>query len=108
MADYVKTNPNSKKGDLMISRQVFESLATEAVNRVKGVALAKKSFKLSKPVQAIFQRNGRVKIAISINVDKSANANDVCVKIEESVANILMAYTESVPFDVNINILEIA
>lgn len=107
MADYVKINPNSKTGDLMISRAVFESLATEATNRVQGVSVAKGNFKLSKPVQAIFQKNGRVKIAVSINLKKEANANEVCVKIQESVASVLMAYTESVPFDVQINIVEI-
>lgn len=107
MADYVKINPNSKNGDLMISRAVFESIATNATNKVQGVSVAKRSFKLSKPVQAIFQKNGRVKIAVSINLKKGANANDICVKIQESIATALMAYAESVPFDIQINIVEI-
>ena len=47
MADYVKINPNSKTGDLLISRAVFEQLATDATNKVQGVSVAKKSFKLS-------------------------------------------------------------
>ena len=108
MADYVKINPNSKHGDLYISRAVFESLATEATNRIKGVSVASRSFKLTKPVQAIFQGNGRVKIAVSINLKKGINASDVSIKIQESIANVLMAYTESVPFDVQINIVEIS
>lgn len=107
MADYVQINPNSKNGSLMISRAVFESIASDATNRVSGASVAKKNFKLLKPVQATFQRNGRVKITISINLKKGVKAQDICSKIEESVANSLMAYTESVPFDVNINIVEI-
>ena len=107
MADYVKINPNSKNGELCISRTVFETLATDATNRVSGASVAKAKFKLSKPVQAIFQKNGRVKIAVSINLKKGANANEICLKIQESVASMLMAYTESVPFDVQINIVEI-
>ncbi len=107
MADYVKINPNSKTGDLLISRAVFEQLATDATNKVQGVSVAKKSFKLYKPVQAIFQKNGRVKIAVSINLKKGANAQDICLKIQESIANSLMAYAESVPFDILINIMEI-
>lgn len=108
MADYVKINPNSKNGDLYISRSVFEALANEATTHIKGVSVASRSFKLSRPVQAIFQRDGRVKIAVSINLKKGTNAADVSKKIQESVASIMMAYTESVPFDVHINIVEIS
>ena len=107
MVDYVKINPNNKNGDLMISRTVFESLATEATNKVKGASIAKKGFKLSNPVTATFQKNGRVKITVSINLKKGANANEICLKIQESVASHLMAYAESVPFDVVTNIVEI-
>lgn len=110
MADYVKINPGSKNGDLMISRAVFESIATAATNRVNGASVVKnkhKVYRLSNPVQATFQKNGRVKITISISLDKGANANEICMKIQESVASALMAYTESVPFDVQINIVEI-
>ena len=107
MADYVKINPNSKNGDLMISRSVFESIATNATNKVQGASVAKRSFKLSKPVQAIFQSNGRVKIAVSINLKKGENANEICLKIQERIASVLMAYTESVPFDIQVNIAEI-
>lgn len=107
MSDYIKINPNSKTGDLAISRDVFEDIATDATSRVSGASVAKKAFKLSKPVQAIFQKNGRVKIAVSINLKKGVNAQDICIKIQDSIASALMAYTESVPFDVQINIVEI-
>ena len=103
MGDYVKINPNSKKGELLISRHVFEQLATEGTNRVSGG-----KFKLSKPVQATFQRNGQVKVSISITLKKGSNANDICLQIQESVTSMLMAYTESIPFDVHINIVEIS
>ena len=107
MADYVKINPNSKNGDLCISRTVFETLATEATNRIIGVSVAKKSFKLTNPVQVTFQKSGRVKIAVSINLKKGINVNEVSLKIQESVASMLMAYTESIPFDVQVYIVEI-
>jgi uncharacterized alkaline shock family protein YloU len=107
MADYVKINPHSKNGDLMISRTIFETIATEATSRVQGVSVAKGKFKLSKPVTATFLGNGKVKITVSINLKKGANAHDISLKIQERVANALMTYTESVPFDVQINIVEI-
>lgn len=110
MADYLKINPNSKHGELAISRSVFETLATEAVNQVNGASLVenkRKAFKLSKPVQAIFQKNGKVRIAVSINLKKGENANEICLKIQERIASVLMAYTESVPFDIQVNIAEI-
>lgn len=105
MADYVKINPNSKNGDLMISRDVFEQLASEATNRV--LETSKKAFRLTKPVQATFQRNGRIKITISIKLGKDVNANEICLKIQEKVSSFLMAYAESVPFEVQVNIVEI-
>lgn len=110
MADYVKINHYSKNGELAISRSVFETLATEATNQVNGASVAekkRKAFKLSKPVQAIFQKNGKVKIAVSINLKKGENANEISVKIQERIASVLMAYTESVPFDIQVNIVEI-
>lgn len=111
MSDYVKINAGSKKGDLLISRSIFEQLATEATNRVNGASVSKSNrrrlFNLSRPVQAVFQKNGRVKITVSIDLKKGTNANEICLKIQEEVANSLMAYTESVPFDVQIDIVEI-
>lgn len=104
MSDYVKINPNSKHGELMISRQIFETIATDAVNKVNS---NKKDFKLAKDVQAIFQKNGRVKVLISIELKKGVNAHEVSLKIQEDVTSALMAYVESVPFDVQINIAEV-
>ena len=93
-----------------VEHQATNEVTNEATNQVNGASVAenkRKAFKLSKPVQAIFQKNGKVKIAVSINLKKGENANDTCLKIQERIASVLMAYTESVPFDIQINIVEI-
>lgn len=109
MADYITINHEAKNGDLAISRTVFEQLASEAVARISGASIAGKKHRISltKPVQATFQKNGKVKIGVSINIKKGTNIKDICLKIQEEITTLLMAYTESIPFDVQINVAEI-
>ncbi len=111
MADYLLIRSGSKKGTLGISRKVFEFLATEATDRVQGASLSKakkiKSFTLSKPVSASFRKDGKVEIKISVNLKKGENANQICSTIQEQVATLLQAYTESVLFDIDVKIADI-
>lgn len=108
MADYIKLNSGSKAGELSISRTVFEQVASEAVDRVNGASVAKKHrITLSRPVQAIFQKDGKVKISVSVNLKKGSDVKNICLEIQEQITVMLMAYLESVPFDVQINVVEI-
>lgn len=110
MADYIKINNESRSGNIAISRTIFEQLASEAVERVNGASIVgkKRRIILSKPVQATFQKDGKVKISVSVSLKKEMDIKDICLKIQEEVTTLLMAYTESVPFDVQINIVEVA
>lgn len=114
MSDYVKVKNYAKDGDIAISRRVFEELATEAANRVIGAEVSKvKSknkilVKLYRPTKVTFRSDGKVEIKISITIAKGANANEVCLKIQEEVAQSLLFYTESVPFDIEIKVDSIA
>ena len=111
MADYLRIQTHSKQGTLGISRKVFEFLATDATNRVQGVTVSKakkiKSFTLSNPVKVSFRKDGKVEIEISVNLKKGTNASQICSTIQEQVANVLSAYTESVPFDIDVKIADI-
>lgn len=114
MADYINIENYSKNGKLAISRQIFEKIATDATNNVSGAKVKSKNnskkgvrFDLYKPIKIAFKKNGQVDINIDITLLKGANANDVSLKIQEEVSNSLLAYTESVPFCININVAEV-
>ena len=110
MADYFKIPNSSKGGEIAISRRIFESIASDATNRVKGASVSrsrKNSFYLSRPVQVSFRRNGQVEVSIQINLSSSENVADVCKRIQEEVSSSLMAYCESVPFDIEIKVASI-
>lgn len=111
--DYVTIENYSKSGDLHISRTIIEKIVSDATNSVIGAEILENKYKgkllasLFGPIKVTFRRNGTVEVTIEISILKGANANDVSLKIQEEVSNALMAYTESVPFAVNIKIMEI-
>lgn len=118
MSDYVYISNYQKNGRLAISRRVFEELSNEAVARVSEASLAKKGsgkskveklyFKLYRPVVVTFHKNGQVEVKVSITIKKGANAEATCLRVQEEIAASLLAYTESIPFNVNIKIAKIA
>ena len=113
MADYVYIKNYSKLGQIAISRQVFKSIVEEATNKVIGAKINqvksknKIIAKLFSPVKVTFHRSGEVEIDISIALKKGEKPNDMCLKIQENVAQALLAYTESVPFDIQIKVASI-
>ena len=118
MSDYV-TVRKSSRGTLAISRPIFEKIATNATNEVIGAKVTEKvSVKNKtinkmlatwfKPVRVTFKRNGDVDVNISISLSKGSNAAEVSQKIQEKVSNALLAYTENVPFKINIEIIKIS
>lgn len=113
MADYVYIKNYSKNGEIGISRHVFEDLATEAVERIGGAKVSDKKssrrrvFKLYNPIKVVFHDNGQVEILIDITLKKGVNAKQVCEAIQEEVAQSLLVYTESVPFDIHLKVKSI-
>ena len=114
MADYVYLKNMSQVGDIAISRRIFVDIATEATNRVIGASVAKTRTKskllvmLYHPVTVTFHQNGKVEIKIAITLKKGADANKICLAIQQEVAESLLAYTESIAFDVKIKVASIA
>ena len=110
MADYVYIENYSKYGVMGISRRVFETIAETATGRVKGASVSSNKhrlFTLHRPIRAILRSNGLVDIRIDVAIKGGANVDDVCLKIQEEVANALMAMTEMVPFNINIKVANI-
>ncbi len=117
MADYV-TVRKSSRGTLAISRPIFEKIATNATNEVIGAEVTEKINLKNKtikkmlatwfrPVKVSFKRNGDVDVNIAISLKKGVNADQVSLAIQEKVTNALLAYTENVPFKINIEIIRI-
>lgn len=108
MADFIVINKHSTIGDLAMSRKIFAKIADKAVGKVFGaeVALAKKA-KVTSPTEVTFKNDGKVMIEVSITLKKDANPEDVCLKIQEEIARELEAYTESVPFEIEISIVDV-
>lgn len=112
MADYLHITNYAAGGSLALSRRVFAALALEATNQVAGAAVTRgrrkgSIFDLYHPIQVFFRKDGQVELKISISLQAGANANDVCLKIQEEVARALMTYAESVPFKINIKVASI-
>lgn len=107
MADYYKIKNLSNRGDIALSRKVFEQIASDAASRVNGASVSKKEkFKLS-PVIVTFHTNGKVEVSLSISLSKESNVSETCKKIQEEVASSLMAYCESIPYDIKIKVASI-
>lgn len=110
MADYVYIKDYSKNGNIAISRRIFEEIALDAVKHVSGASVSEKkksklsSFSLFNPVKVTFHKNGQVEISISIVLSKGVNASKVCLNIQEEVSSSLLAYTESVPFSIEVKV----
>ena len=110
MADYLYIKSYSKDGDIALSRHVFEDLANDAVERIAGVKIfdkeysKRRTFNMFNPVRVVFHKNGQVEIVIDITLKKGADKQKVVDAIKEEVELSLLAYTESVPFDININV----
>jgi len=103
MADYLTINPHAKNGKLAISRVILETLAKDATAKVDGVSLVKES-KAVKAAQVTFQRNGQVKIVVNVKLAKSVNEEVTIKVIKDYIVTALVAYAESVPFEVDVKV----
>ena len=96
MADYIKINPNAKKGELSISKEIFEEIALDSIARnVKNAELID-----NKPIKVSFLRNGKVKVVVSL----ASGDAELSKKVNEAISNALFAYVESVPFEVAVKV----
>lgn len=118
MIGYVDVAKTSR-GKIAISRSIFEKIATNATNEVIGAKVDNKIKTKNqtinkvlaswfKPVRVTFRKNGDVDVDIAISLSKNASAEKVSLAIQEKVTNAMLAYTENVPFKINIEIIRVA
>jgi uncharacterized alkaline shock family protein YloU len=49
-----------------------------------------------------------VTVSVTVSLNKSANINAVCLAIQEEIASSLTAFTEMVPFRIDIKVANLA
>lgn len=110
MVDYVYIENYTGLGDMGISRRVFETIAYNATNRVKGASVSSSKsrvFNLYHPIQCVLRRDGQVDIKISVSLKHGINATDVCLKIQKEVAEAIEEMVETVKVNIIIKIASI-
>ena len=105
MAQYVYINNYTKNGDLAISYHVFYQIAEHAANKVKDAEVKSKAnpFQIFKPI-SISIKKGLVTVQLSVNIKRTANITQVSLAIQEEIANSLSAYTEMIPFKIDVKV----
>ncbi len=103
MAEYIYLNDYSSRGRLAISAKVYDQLVDEALSNLGiSTSLHRNSVvKLSKPVYTTI-RKGIIHVWLSIDITKGTNIQEISKKIEDEIARLFNAYTDQVPFDVNV------
>lgn len=105
---YYLSNPG-RNGQIGISRKAFEDIATSAANSLHGVSVEGRSgafIKLTSPVRAVFHRDGKVEINISVSLRRGTDVHATCLKIQEAIAGAISMMTEAVPFSISVHVVK--
>lgn len=108
MADHVYINNYSNKGKLAISRNVFDSVVSNTlerlnVNKSRKQMKRNQRFRLNRPVQTTI-RHGIVHVWVAVDIPKGENIQAISRKIEEEIADSFLAMTDQIPFDVQVKV----
>lgn len=109
--DFYFLNNYSPYGSVGISHRAFITIAEIATNHVVGAAVISKKknilFQMTNPVKVYFRKDGKVDIQLDVSIKKGASVKDVCLNIQNSVADSIMMMCETVPFNVHIKVSSI-
>jgi uncharacterized alkaline shock family protein YloU len=108
MAQYVYLNHYSKTGTLAISNYVFYQIAEQATNKVRGakVSAATSKFQIFKPI-SIKILKGMVSVSVAVTISKASQINAICLAIQEEIASSLTAFTDMVPFQIHVKVVQV-
>ncbi|MCD8204914.1 MAG: hypothetical protein LUC16_03725 [Coprobacillus sp.] len=103
MAEYVYINEYSSRGKLAISARVYDGLVDKALKSLDITTTLKKNkeARLTKPVYTTI-KNGIIHVWLCVDVTRGTNIQELSKKIEDEIAGQFKAYTDQVPFDVNV------
>lgn len=107
MADYLSINRYSaKSGELAISSKVFVRIATEAANRVVAKYSKNNEVRMPSPIKVSFKKEEQVTIKVSISIKKGVKLSSISYEMQKEIARDLAVYAESIPFDIDVSIVE--
>ena len=107
MADYVIIDNLSKKGKLGILYLALESLISDTISSIPGVAESSKrlkknqSFRLNRPVY-VGIKNGVAHVWVAIETDPKLDQQKLIEFIKNEIHTALITATEQVPFDIQV------
>lgn len=110
-SDYyiLKTYDNS--GIVGISRRAFENIATLACNQVVDAKVSSRKknrfFSLARPVKVSFRKDGKIGIAVEVDITSPQGVQDTCLKIQEAIASAISMSCEAVPFSIEVKVASI-
>ncbi|MCD8203683.1 MAG: hypothetical protein LUB56_00965 [Coprobacillus sp.] len=103
MAEYIYLNDYSTKGKVAISAKVYDQLVDEALSNL-GITTSlhhNSVARLTKPVYTTIKK-GIIHVWLEVDITKGTNIQEVSKRIEDEIARLFNAYTDQVPFDVNV------
>ncbi|MCQ2794613.1 MAG: alkaline shock response membrane anchor protein AmaP [Bacilli bacterium] len=105
---YIKNYSN--KGEMAISHHVFETIAVEAVKKVKGASVYKgktSRVNIYRPVSCEMKKNGKIELSVDVSLKKGVDVKTTCEKIKEEITNDLLLAVETINVNVSINVANI-
>lgn len=109
--NYYLLNNYSPYGKIGISHRAFTRIAEIATNHVAGAAITSKKkaaiFQMTNPVKVYFRKDGKVDIQLDVSIKKGESVKNVCLDIQNNVADAIVMMCEAVPFNVHIKVSSI-
>lgn len=107
---YIKNYSN--KGEMAISHHVFETIAMDAVKKVKGAKVYKgnprsRGFNIYRPVTCEMKKNGKIELHVNVSLKKGVDVKATCEKIKDEITSDLLLAVETVSVNVLINVANI-
>lgn len=109
MAEFIYIDNFSKTGKMAISLRVFEEIIKKALGNLPDISLSQKSTKkkqlifLHKPVETTIKR-GIVHTSVSVDIKNNITPHDACSIIQNEITRTFLAFTDQVPFDVQVRV----
>ncbi|NLW28962.1 MAG: Asp23/Gls24 family envelope stress response protein [Erysipelothrix sp.] len=103
MAEYMDVKFKNELGEVHINKSVFEWIARNIVEEMKGVDIVDGSFK--KGVVCTLSKEGLLKIEIEVKLDYGMNAERTSRTIQENVINNIKNSTDVVADQVDISVI---
>ena len=109
MSDYVYIDNLKNKGKIGISYLAFESLVSDAIQLVPGIAKSSKRlkkdqrFRLNRPIKVTI-KNDVAHVWVAIEVDPKVDARTVVEDLESEIHNAIDNSTEQVPYEIEVKV----